>query len=66
MRTIFLVGLSGSGKSSIGRLLAERLDIAFYDTDVLVEEQCGMSIAAIFAQHGETYFRDCESRVLAE
>ena len=65
MRTIFLVGLSGSGKSSVGRWLAERLGIAFYDTDALVEEQCGMSIAAIFAQHGENYFRDCESRVLA-
>ncbi|HVB22638.1 MAG TPA: 3-dehydroquinate synthase [Ktedonobacteraceae bacterium] len=66
MRNIFLVGLSGSGKSSVGRLLAERLDIPFYDTDVLVEEQCGMTIAAIFAERGETYFRDCESRVLAE
>ncbi len=64
MRNIFLVGLSGSGKSSVGRLLAERLGIPFYDTDVLVEEQCGMSIAAIFEQHGETYFRDCESRML--
>lgn len=66
MRNIFLLGLSGSGKSSAGRLLAERLGISFYDTDVLIEEQCGMSIAAIFAERGETYFRDCESRVLAE
>lgn len=66
MRTIFLVGLSGSGKSSVGRLLAERLDMPFYDTDALVEEQCGMSIAAIFARHDETYFRDCESRALAD
>jgi shikimate kinase/3-dehydroquinate synthase len=65
LRTIFLIGLSGSGKSSVGRLLAERLDMPFYDTDALVEEQCGMSIAAIFGQHGETYFRDCESRALA-
>ena len=66
MRNIFLLGLSGSGKSSVGRLLAERLSIAFYDTDALVEAQCGMPIAAIFTQHGETYFRDVESRVLHE
>ncbi len=64
MRNIFLVGLSGSGKSSVGRLLAERLGIPFYDIDALIEEQCGMPIAAIFAQHGETYFRDEESGVL--
>ena len=66
MRNIFLEGLSGSGKSSVGHLLAERLSIPFYDIDVLVEEQCGMSVAAIFAQHGETYFRDCEGSVLAD
>lgn len=66
MRNIFLVGLSGSGKSSVGRLLAERLSIPFYDIDVLVAEQCGMANADIFTQHGETYFRDCESRILTD
>lgn len=63
---IFLIGLSGSGKSTVGRLLADRLDRPFLCTDTLVEQQCGQRIPAIFAQHGEAYFRDCESRALAE
>ena len=66
MRAIFLTGLSGSGKSSVGHMLAERLALPFYDTDALVEEQSGMPIATLFEQYGEQYFRDYESQVLAE
>ncbi|HVB60632.1 MAG TPA: 3-dehydroquinate synthase [Ktedonobacteraceae bacterium] len=62
----FLIGPSGSGKSAVGRLLAERLNKPFLDSDALVEEQCGQRIPAIFAREGEAYFRDCESRVLLE
>ncbi len=62
----FLIGPSGSGKSAVGRLLAERLNKPFLDSDALVEEQCGQRIPAIFAREGEAYFRDCESRVLFE
>jgi shikimate kinase/3-dehydroquinate synthase len=65
MHNIFLVGLSGSGKSTVGRILAQRLDKTFFDVDALIEEECGERIAAIFARHGEDYFRDCESHVLA-
>lgn len=65
MRHIFLIGLSGSGKSTVGRLLAQRLHLPFLDTDALVEAESGERIPGIFAQHGETYFRDCESRALA-
>ncbi|MGB8343399.1 MAG: 3-dehydroquinate synthase [Ktedonobacteraceae bacterium] len=62
----FLIGPSGSGKSAVGRLLAERLNKPFLDSDALVEEQCGQRIPAIFAREGEAYFRDCESRVLLD
>ncbi len=66
MRKIFLVGISGSGKSSVGRIVADRLGIPFIDIDALIEETCGESIASIFARYGEDYFRSCESRVLAQ
>jgi 3-dehydroquinate synthase len=65
MRHIFLIGLSGSGKSTVGRLLAQELQLPFLDTDALVEAESGERIPALFAQHGEAYFRDCESRALA-
>lgn len=66
MRHVFLIGLSGSGKSTVGRLLAQRLARPLLDIDALIEEECGERIPALFAQHGEAYFRDCESRVLAK
>lgn len=62
----FLIGPSGSGKSAVGRLLANRLNKPFLDSDALVEELCGQHIAAIFAREGEAYFRECESRALLE
>jgi 3-dehydroquinate synthase len=54
------VGLSGSGKSTIGRLLAERLGVPFVDTDAFVEAQAGRRIAEIFAEQGEPAFRALE------
>src|SRR5690349_8317614 len=66
MQNIFLVGLPGSGKSTVGRMLAQRLGKPLLDVDMLVEEECGERIPAIFAQYGEDYFRACESRVLAK
>ena len=64
-RLIVLVGMMGAGKSSIGRRVAARLGIAFVDADVEIEEAAGMSIAEIFAAHGEPYFRAGEARVIA-
>lgn len=66
MRNIFLSGLSGSGKSTVGRLLAQQLGRPLLDVDALVEEEYGERIPAIFAQHGEEYFRACESRALEQ
>jgi len=64
-RSIVLVGMMGVGKSSIGRRLAARLDIPFIDADNEIEKAAGMSIADIFASHGEADFRSGEARVIA-
>ncbi|MBE3560488.1 MAG: 3-dehydroquinate synthase [Ktedonobacteraceae bacterium] len=66
MRHIFFIGLPGSGKSTIGRLLARYLGYTLYDVDTLIEKETGERIAAIFARHGEDYFRSWESRLLAK
>src|SRR5215472_10154147 len=65
MRNIFLTGLSGSGKSTVGCILAQCLNKPFVDTDALIEAACGASISSIFSQQGEDYFRECETRALA-
>ncbi len=62
---IVLVGLMGAGKTSIGRRLAEKLDLPFVDADVEIEKAAGKSIPDIFADHGEAHFRDGERRVIA-
>jgi shikimate kinase len=62
---IVLVGLMGAGKTSVGRRLAEKLGIPFVDADHEIETAAGMSIAEIFADHGEPYFREGERRVIS-
>jgi shikimate kinase len=64
-RAIVLVGMMGAGKSSIGRRLAQRLALPFVDADTEIEIAAGMSIADIFAVHGEPDFRAGEARVIA-
>ena len=64
-RSIVLIGMMGVGKSSIGRRLAARLGIPFVDADTEIEKAAGMSIADIFARHGEADFRGGEARVIA-
>ncbi|MCB0380397.1 MAG: shikimate kinase [Flavobacteriales bacterium] len=63
---IFLVGFMGSGKSTLGKKLAAKLNMTFFDLDQLIEEKEGKTIAEIFSQHGETYFRDLETTVLKQ
>lgn len=63
-KSVVLVGMMGAGKTSVGRRLAQRLDIPFVDADQKIEEAAGQSISEIFADHGEAYFRDGERRVL--
>lgn len=63
---IALVGLPGSGKSTIGRQLARRLNLAFLDTDHLIEQSLGCSIREYFEREGEACFRDLEQSVIDE
>lgn len=64
--SIIFVGLPGSGKTTIGRQLARRLDVPFVDSDHVIEHQLGCSIREFFAREGEDSFRDVEEQVLDE
>ncbi len=64
MQRIFLTGLSGSGKSSVGRRVAELLRWDFIDTDTLLSERCGMPVGQILIEFGEQRFRQMESEAL--
>ena len=64
-KTIVLIGLMGAGKSCIGRLLAQRLDLEFIDADREIENAARCTIAETFERHGEAAFRDGERRVIA-
>ena len=61
---IFLVGYAGSGKSSMGKRLARMLGVRYVDTDRLIEESVGASVADIFYYEGEEYFRRSEREVI--
>ncbi|MBI4724769.1 MAG: shikimate kinase [Rhodomicrobium sp.] len=63
-RSVVLVGMMGSGKSSIGRRLAAALDLPFNDADTAIEQAAGMTVEEIFKIHGESYFREGEERVI--
>jgi shikimate kinase len=63
---LFLVGLRGSGKTTVGRLLARRTGLAFVDADEELERRTGLSVAALFAQSGELRFRVRERELMLE
>lgn len=65
MAKLILVGLPGSGKSTVGRHLARRLDLPFTDSDHVIEAQLGCTIREFFAREGEDAFRDVEEEVIA-
>lgn len=65
-KNIVLIGMPGSGKSTIGRILAEFLDVEWVDTDSFVEEKQGKPIIEIFAEMGERAFREMETDVVRE
>jgi shikimate kinase len=66
LNNIFIVGLMGSGKTSIGKLLAKRTGKLFIDTDNEIIKESGMTITEIFNKFGENYFRDLEHKVLSK
>ncbi len=61
---IYLIGLPGSGKSTLGKGLAQKLGWDFLDTDQIIEQQEGLSVSAIFRQKGESVFRTIEAQML--
>lgn len=63
-RSIILTGFMGTGKSTVGRLLAKRLGFGFLDLDELIEKEAGMPIKEIFSSHGEARFREFEARAI--
>jgi len=65
-RSIFLIGMMGSGKSSTGPVLAEILKYKYVDLDVLIEKLTKKTIDKVFSEEGEEYFRDLETQCLQE
>ena len=63
---LFLVGMMGAGKSTIGRLLARRMKRPFFDSDLEIEQRCGVSVPVIFDIEGEPGFRAREAQMIAE
>ena len=63
---VFLVGLMGAGKTTVGKLLAARLGADWLDSDKVLEQRCGVSVREMFELEGEAAFRDREAKVLDE
>jgi shikimate kinase len=63
---IFLIGLMGAGKSTVGRVLARKLNSRFIDSDHALEERCGVKIPTIFEMEGEAGFRKREAQIIEE
>lgn len=66
MGDLILIGLPASGKTTVGRQLARRLDMPFFDCDEAIGAAAGCSVSDIFARYGESYFRQLEHRTLEE
>jgi len=65
-RRMFIIGFMGCGKSTVGKLLAKKMGLPFYDIDKIIEKKENMSLKEIFSVKGEKYFRDIEYNVLKE
>lgn len=66
MKTIYLCGFMGCGKSTIGKIISKKLGLEFYDLDYYIENNCGMKIPEIFEKYGEKHFRKLESEAIEE
>ena len=63
-KNLILIGMMASGKSTIGRLLAKKLNLKFFDTDFIIEKRAEMKIVEIFQKKGEPYFRNLEKKII--
>ena len=63
-KKIVLIGMMGSGKSTIGKILSKILNLDFVDTDILIEKKCGLTIKQIFKKYNENYFRNIEEKLI--
>ena len=66
MLSAILIGPPGSGKSSVGKSLAQRMGVEFSDTDTIIENKCNKTISDIFVESGEPYFREIERTVVLD
>lgn len=66
MESIILTGFMGTGKSAVGKALAEKLSFRLIDTDAMIEERAGTSINKLFEKKGENFFRDLETEVIRD
>jgi shikimate kinase len=66
MKNIVLVGFMGTGKTTVGQILARKLNRQFIDMDSKIETNCGMPVSEIFKTRGETFFRQQEQRVIKD
>lgn len=64
MKNIVLTGFMGTGKTEVGKILAQRLGLTFFDADSIIEQEQNITITEIFRQFGEPYFRDIEADVI--
>jgi len=65
-KNIYLIGLMGSGKTTLGKVLSKKLDKHFYDSDQVIEEKLGVNVPMIFEYEGEAGFREREKDILKE
>ncbi len=63
-KNIFLIGFMGAGKTTVGKILAKRLKLAFIDLDGMIEKELNLTIQEIFSRYGEDFFRDAETKAL--
>lgn len=63
-KNIVLIGFMGTGKTTVGKILAKKLGMSFVDVDELIEKTAGLKISEVFARFGEAYFRDIETEII--
>ena len=66
MTNLVLVGIPGAGKTTVGKLLSDALNLPFVDSDLEIQTRTGKSVAQIFTQDGEKFFRELEARTVSE